>query len=268
MPTPAAAASARQLRHDARSRRGNRRRDGVDVLLEGGHSGAVRIGLVRELHHVVQEIAPRIHEVELALQLRDLRLQRATLLGFRAGELPLRGCDLRLDRGPARVQIALVSAAALAASSRLGRGVLLHLRLAAQELGVRARKLERERDDAVRGLPVGIEDQQVARLRGGLLLDAEHSVPVHRLVENADDLVARHDGAGGERRRGARLHVLGMDPRRQGQGKTDRCDSLEHGANSLQVGELVYAVARLRRARDQLADSSAPSSPDLRACRP
>ena len=36
-----------------------------------------------KLHHVVQEIAPRVHEVELALQLRDLRLQRATLGGFR-----------------------------------------------------------------------------------------------------------------------------------------------------------------------------------------
>ena len=123
-------------------------------------------------------------------------------VGFRCGELPLRGRDLGLNRGPARVQIALVSEQRLRRARRVGRVRLLHLRLAAQELGVRARKLERERDDAVRGLPVGIEDQQVARLRGGLLLDAEHAVPVHRLVENADDLVARHDGAGGERRRG------------------------------------------------------------------
>ena len=205
LPTPAvpACASARELRHGAGARRGDRCRDGVDVLLEGAHSGAVRIGFMREIDHVVQEIPPRVDEVELALQLRDLRLQRATLLGFRSGDLSLRGRDLGLNRGPARVQIPLrLCSSACGELDVSGASCLLHLRLAAQELGVRARKLERERDDAVGGLPVGIKDEQVARLRGGLLLNTEHSVPVHRLVENADDLVARHDGAGGQRRRG------------------------------------------------------------------
>ena len=107
-PTAGAARFRAELGHDAR-RCGNRRRNGVDVLLERGHSRPVRVGLVRELQHVVQKIAPRIHEVELALQLRSLRLQLGTLLGLRGGELPLRGCDFRLNARPARFQIALVS---------------------------------------------------------------------------------------------------------------------------------------------------------------
>ena len=184
-----------------------------------------------KLDHVVQEIPPRVHEIELALELRD-----SSLAARRARRFPLRRAVVAWPRsrpgscpcGASRSRWSLCSACGEA--RRLGRLLLLHLRLAAQELGVRARKLERERDDAVCGLPVGIEDQQVARLRGGLLLNAEHSVPVHGLVENADDLVARHDGARGQRRRGLRgVRLLGMDPRRQGQGATNRGDSLQHG---------------------------------------
>ena len=233
---PAAPASAApSLRHGARGRRGDRCRDGVDVLLEGAHAGAVRVGFVREVDHVVQEIPPRVDEIELALQLRD-----SSLAARRARPFPLRRAAVAWlrSRPESRSRRASRSrwsrCSACGEFARLGRLGLLHLRLAAQELGVRARKLERERDDAVRRLPVGIEDQQVARLRGGLLLNAEHAVPVHRLVENLDDLVARHDGARGERRRGLRgVRVLRVDPRREGQGKTDRCDSLQHDDGGL-----------------------------------
>ncbi len=164
---------------------GNRCRNGVDVLLQGGDSRAVRIGFMRELDHVVQQIPPRIDEVELALQLRCLRLQGVTLLGFRAGDLSLRGCDLGLEFWSCELRDRVRLCAAPAARSTPRPRPVLHLRFAAQELRVRARNLERERNDTVCSSPVGIKDQQVARLRGGLLLDAEHPVPVHRLVQNA-----------------------------------------------------------------------------------
>src|SRR5262245_31046605 len=113
---------------------------------------------MREVRHVVQEIAPRVHEVELALQLRDPRLHHVAFVALRRAELPLRGGDFSLETRHTRVEIALLSLQSLR-RTRSVAGVLLQLCLAAEELRIRARELEREGDDAVCRLPVGIENE-------------------------------------------------------------------------------------------------------------
>src|SRR6516165_7923497 len=62
-------------------------------------------------------------------------------------------------------------------------------RSAAPQLGVRARDLEGEANHVVGCLPIGVEQQQITRLRGALLLEAERSIPVHRLIEDLDQLL-------------------------------------------------------------------------------
>ena len=63
------------------------------------------------------------------------------------------------------------------------------LGITAQELGVRPRDVEGEGDDLVCGLTIGIQDQEIARLGRVLLLRAEGTVPVDRLIQDLDDLI-------------------------------------------------------------------------------
>ena len=84
----------------------------------------------------------------------------------------------------------------LGGGRRVRRCFLRHVRFTAQELRVGPRDLEGEADDPVGGLPIRVQDQQVARLGRRLLLGAQRAVPVDRLVEDPHDLLARHHGAG------------------------------------------------------------------------
>jgi hypothetical protein len=196
------------LRRRYRRRRGYAARGGdrsgnrIDVRLERIRTEARRISFVRELRHVRQHVAPGVHEVQLALQHRNAGLQSRSLLLRRARQLALVRLDLGLNR-----RALIVELLARAAQRLLGGGLLRflsHTRLAAQQLGVGACEVEGQLHDLVGGLAVRIQEQQVARLRGRLLLGAERAVPVDGLVENLHDLIARHHGPR-VRRGGGRL---------------------------------------------------------------
>ncbi len=129
-----------------RHRRGNRRRDRIDVRLERVGAEAVRVVLRGVLRHVRDHVAPGVHDIELTLKHGDARLQvRLAALGsarLAAGrELAFRRIDLGLDRGALGVQLLLHAAEGLRR-----RRVFARLRgagLAAQQLRIGARDLER-----------------------------------------------------------------------------------------------------------------------------
>ena len=93
-----------------RGRRHSRCRDGcrdrIDVLFERARAGALGVALAQELPHRVKEVPARVHEIELALKLRQLRLH---------ARLAARFLDLRLDGG------ALLLQRLLGRPKRLGR---------------------------------------------------------------------------------------------------------------------------------------------------
>ena len=83
----------------------------------------------------------------------------------------------------------------LGRGSRIRSGFLRHVCFAAQQLCVGSGEFKGEGDDPVRDLPIGVQDQEVARLSRRLLLRAQGAVPVDGLVEDPHDLLARHHGA-------------------------------------------------------------------------
>ena len=99
-------------------------------------------------------------------------------------------------------------------SQRLGLGAraagILGLRLLGENLGVGPRQFKGQSDDLVRRLPIAIEDQQVARLGRRLLLYAECAVPVERLIQELDDLLAAHRRGHGRRGRGRHGRAGGL----------------------------------------------------------
>ena len=169
---------ARRARHRAGRRGRDRCRDRVDVLLERAHAGAVRVGFVREIHHRAQHVPVRVDELELALQLGDLRLQLGALAAFASSEPPLVAAisDWIVARRSSSSRLLSSSDCSFADGS--GAFGVSDLGSATQGSALAQRELERERDDAVRGLSVRVEDQQVARLGRRLLLDAEHAIPM------------------------------------------------------------------------------------------
>ena len=83
-------------------------------------------------------------------------------------------------------------------------------------------------NDLIRRLPIVVEDQQIARLAGRLLLNAERAIPVDRLIQHLDDLLAGHrrdHGRCGRRRRGRAGRLSCGSGRRRRRG--DRCGQCE-----------------------------------------
>ena len=141
------------------------------------------------------EIAARVHEVELALQLRNSRLHLGSLCFRSRSQATLHGCDLRLYLRAPPIELLLHPLQRLGRGSRIRSGFLRHFCLAAQQLCVGSGEFEGEADDSVGNLPIGVQDQEVARLSSRLLLRAQGAVPVHGFIEDPHDLLARHHGA-------------------------------------------------------------------------
>ncbi len=181
-------------------------------------TGPLRIARVDELGHGVQQVLARVDHIQLALQLGEFRLQVGSRPARGGRELPLIGGHFRLNRLALRVDFFLHRIECLRRGSHVVGGFRA-ARLAAQQLGIGARDLEGKRDDLVGCLPVGIENQQVAGLTGGLLLGSQRPVPLDRFVENLHDLIAGQHGNGGVCRR------LRQGGRRSGGAQNARSDS-------------------------------------------
>ena len=165
------------------------------MRLQRVHASAVRIALVGELRHRAVEIAARVHEVELALQLRDSRLHLSALCFGSGSQATLRGCDLRLYFRAPPIQLLLHPLQRLRRGSRIRSGFLRHICFAAQQLCVGSGDFEGEANGLVGNLPISVQDEQIARLSSRLLLGAQGAVPIHGLIEDPHDLLARHHGA-------------------------------------------------------------------------
>ena len=104
-------------------------------------------------------------------------------------------------------------------------GTFLRTRLTAQELRVGPGYIKCESDYFVGRLPVGKEDQQITWLSSVLLLSAERSVPIDRVIQDLDDLGSRQDrymrhrgGAGGRNTRSSSLSASSRDAEGRKQG--------------------------------------------------
>jgi len=141
------------------------------------------------------KIAARVHEVELALQLRNSRLHLCRLCLWSHGQATLHGYDLRLYFRAPSIELLLHLPQSLWRGSRIRGDFPRHFCFAAQQLCVGSGELESEADGPVGKLPIGVEDEEVAGLSSRLLLGAQGAVPVYGLVEDLYDLLACHHGA-------------------------------------------------------------------------
>ena len=164
-------------------------------------------------------------------EIRDCSVRLIRLRSAR--QLALTRLDFRLDR-----RALIVEALAQPAQRLLRCGLLrclLHPGFAAQQLGVGTGEVEGQLHDLVGRLPIRIQDQQVARLPGRLLLDAERAIPIDGLIENLHDLVAGHDGARLRRGRGGLSRRLGGAGSEHGDARQDSyCNCCAHGTAILQ----------------------------------
>ena len=206
----------------------DRSSDRIDVRLQRVRAEPGRIGFAGELRHGPDHVAAGVHQVQLSLQHGDPGLQRCVLLRGRTRQLSPARLDLGLDRCALLVQ--LLALPAERSRRRRFLRLPLHTRFAGEELGIRARDLECQRHDLVGRLPVRIEDEQIARLRSGLLLSAERAIPVYGLVEDLDDLVAGHDRARLFGARGRLLRRIGCPGERDDARQDSDCNCYAHGA--------------------------------------
>jgi len=162
-------------------------------------AGAGTVGSVREFRHGAQQILSRADQVEFALQIRDFCLQSAALVVRGAGQRGLGGLQLRLRGLLLRIELLLVLAQRL---RRRGRAAGSNCRgLIRQNRGVRPGNVERQAHGLRSRLPNVVQNQQIARLGGGLLLNGERPEPIHGLIQYGDDLRRRHRSCGLRSRR-------------------------------------------------------------------